>query len=241
MAVCLEDEIMELKKSISEPITKVVKKQKLSQKHSTAVNFSEEEKTPPRKTTSGKLKALSRLESGFLEEPMTPEHLQLKRNHGFKEEPVTPKPIGFRVSSLLPTGQEELQRQAIVAKKKKHYTDSSRIRTEDVKEPAKGLPLPIWTRSGTFEVEDVNSAAQKKSAEKSKVSEHHYIPLNGTGSGKHSTEFLVKPLSSKKSSGKVSSKAHRIDPATVDENIMNFKQQAIFGQTAHLREKKPKF
>ncbi|XP_001662723.2 titin homolog [Aedes aegypti] len=239
----LDDELAQFKKSLSEPIAKVVKKQKLSHTESSiATVTAPREVTPPRKTTTGKLKALSRLEAGFHEEPVTPDHKLLKRNHGFKEEPVTPKTIGFKVSSVLPAGQEALKQEAIVAKKKKTYHNTNRIRPEDVKEPAKGLPLPIWTRSGTFEVEELSEGKSKKSSKGSS----DYVPLSVNG-GAHSsaTEFLVKPLGGKsakredKTSGGVS-KVHRIDTATVDDSVINFKKQAIFGKNAHLREKKSK-
>ncbi|XP_065080068.1 titin-like [Ochlerotatus camptorhynchus] len=229
-----DDELATLKKSLMEPVTKVVKKQKLSQNDSNPVTVAES--TPPRK-----LKALSRLELGFHEEPLTPDHKLLKRNHGFKEEPVTPKTIGFKVSNVLPAGQEALQQQAVLAKKNKTYSNSNRIRPEDVKEPAKGLPLPIWTRSGTFAVEELSEAKSKKSKATRSV-ESDFVPLNVNGGGHCSTDFMVKTLGGKKKEHQAggTSKAHRIDLATVDESVINFKKQAIFGKNAHLREKKSK-
>ncbi|XP_058813425.1 protein slender lobes-like [Topomyia yanbarensis] len=234
--VLLDETLVKLKESLSEPITKVVKKQKLSQKEVASVRqFTELESTPPRKTTGGsKLKALRYLESGFTEEPVTPEQQLLKRNRGFKEEPVTPKPIGFRVSSLLPAGQEELRIQAIEAKKKNKLIHPHRIRPEDVVEPAKTLPLPIWTRSGTFEVEEVSAKGQKKKTTKS--SDGNCIPVSG--SGKTSTNFLVKPLASIKH--KSSSMTRRVELAEVEQDVINFKKQAIHVKNAHLREKKSK-
>lgn len=232
-----DNELAALKKSLTEPVAKVVKKQKLSQNNSNPVMVSAAESTPPRK-----LKALSRLELGFHEEPVTPDHKLLKRNHGFKEEPVTPKTIGFKVSNVLPAGQEALQQQAVLAKKKKIYSNSGRIRPEDVKEPAKGLPLPIWTRSGSFEVEELSEAKSTKSKPAARSVESDFVPLNVNGGGQCSTDFLVKPLGSKKMEHLTggTSKPHRIDLAAVDEGLINFKKNAIFGHSAHLREKKNK-
>ncbi|XP_055616186.1 titin homolog [Toxorhynchites rutilus septentrionalis] len=227
IVVSFDDECTKLKKTIAEPLEKkVVKKQKLSQKESMFITEPVVELTPPRKGP-GLLKALR-----FLEEPVTPEQKLLKRNHGFKEEPVTPKAVGFKVSNLLPAGLEELQKQATLGEKKK--ARSKRNRMDDVKEPSKMLPLPIWTRSGTFEVEPVKSDHKKSSGD--------YIPLkvNGGGvggsggSGKHSTEFLLK------TKGKQSTKAGRIDSTTVSGDVINFKKEAIFARNAHLREKKAK-
>ncbi|XP_055524631.1 protein slender lobes-like [Wyeomyia smithii] len=156
----LDEQLAKLKASLSEPICKVVKKQKLSQEGSASVQqVTEVDMTPPRK----KLQMLVRLEAGgFVEEPMTPEQQRLKRNHGFQEEPITPKPIGFRVSSILPAGQEELRRQAVATKTGKKHSQSNRIRPEDVIEPVRSLPQPVWTRSGAFEVEDVSEAKGKQ-------------------------------------------------------------------------------
>ncbi|XP_019554078.2 protein slender lobes [Aedes albopictus] len=241
--VSLDDELAQLKKSLSEPVAKVVKKQKLSHKESSIATVTAREVTPPRKATTGKLKALARLEAGFQEEPITPDHKLLKRNHGFKEEPVTPKSVGFKVSSVLPAGQEALKQEAVEAKRKKTYHNTNRIRPEDVREPARGLPLPVWTRSGTFEVEELEETKSRKVAKGGS----DYVPLNVNG-GNSATEFLVKPLGgkskhsgeSKTSTGGGISKVHRIDADTVDEAVINFKKQAIFGKNAHLREKKRK-
>ncbi|XP_062564091.1 protein slender lobes-like [Armigeres subalbatus] len=241
--VSLDDELAQLKMTLSDPITRVVKKQKLSRKESSTATATVREVTPPRKTT-GKLKALSRLESGFLEEPVTPDHKLLKRNYGFQEEPVTPKAIHFKVSSVLPAGQEALKQEADAAKKRKiSHPNSNRIRPEDVKEPVKGLPLPIWTKSGAFAVEELATNKSNKSSKKA-TDRGDYVPLSVNGAGSSSTEFLVKPLGGKgKREDKTSSgmvKAHRIDSATLDDAVVNFKKQAIFGKSSHLREKKPK-
>ncbi|XP_058465686.1 protein slender lobes [Malaya genurostris] len=240
----LDETLIKLKQSLSEPITKVVKKQKLSQKESVIVRqFSEVEVTPPRKITGGarKLKALTRLESGFMEEPMTPEHQMLKRNHGFREEPVTPKPIGFRVSNILPAGQEELRVQANAARKNRKRVNPHFRRTAQVLEPVRTLPLPIWTRSGTFEVEEVSIQDHKKKS--SKTPDSNYVPLNvnGSGSGKISTQFLLKPLTSTKTKEKGLGKARRVELSDVEQDVINFKKQAIHVKNAHLREKKSKY
>lgn len=237
-AASLEDELAQLKKSISEPISKVVKKLKLSHSDAVASKFSELEVTPPRKTAtgSGKLKALKRLECGFVEEPVTPQHQLLKRNHGFTEEPVTPKPLGFRVSDVLPAGRAELEHKATEAKKNKASKKS------EVKEPQKGLPQPVWTRSGTFDVQELDDVIDHSAVGKMKkpAGKSDYIALNPAS--KCSTEFYVKPLTTKKHSEKVSSKLNRVDPTIVDEGVLNFKKQAIFGKkNARLREKTSKY
>ncbi|XP_053697032.1 protein slender lobes [Sabethes cyaneus] len=236
--VDLDDDLAQLRVSLSEPIGKVVKKQKLSQKESVPVQQISVEKTPPRKTTNGqKLKMLSRLESGgFVEEPMTPEQQLLKRNLGFKEEPVTPKPIGFRVSSILPAGQEEMRSQAVAAKKLKKHSQSHRIRPDNVTEPVKTLPLPVWTRSGSFEVEDVGNIKKKSTARKP------CIPLK-TGSSKVATEFMVQPLQPVRQADSDSRKKlppRQIEQIDAKQAMYDFKKQAILAKNAHLREKKPK-
>lgn len=234
----LDEDLAKLKLALSDPAAKVVKKQKLPHQEKPTVTCPEMETTPPRK-----LKALARLESGFTEEPVTPEQQKMKRNHGFREEPVTPKPIGFKVSAMLPTGQQELAQHAALTKKhNKKTANAGRVRPEDVQEPVRGLPIPVWTRSGTFEVEELAAGtADKKKTKRSKSFDDGavYIPVNGAGgSAKSSTEFLVKPLGAKKDAS--SKKANRIDLATVDDEVINFKKEAIFGKTAHLREKKSK-
>lgn len=231
-----DEDLRKLQLALSDPAAKVVKKQKLPHQEKVTVTCPEVESTPPRK-----LKALARLESGFKEEPVTPEQQKIKRNYGFREEPVTPKPVGFKVSAMLPTGQQELaQRAALTKKHNRKPANAGRVRPENVQEPVHGLPMPVWTRSGAFEVEELaTTAADKKKVKKSKSFEGDggYIPVNG-GSGKSSTQFLVKPLGAKKDAS--SKKANRIDLATVDDEVINFKKQTIFGKTAHLREKKSK-
>uniref|UniRef100_A0A1Q3F174 Putative translation initiation factor 5b eif-5b n=1 Tax=Culex tarsalis TaxID=7177 RepID=A0A1Q3F174_CULTA len=233
----LDEDLAKLKQALSDPTAKVVKKQKLSHQEKPTVTCPEVETTPPRK-----LKALARLESGFMEEPVTPEQQKIRRNHGFREEPVTPKPVGFKVSAVLPTGQQELaQRAALTKKHNKKAANANRVRPEDVQEPVRGLPIPVWTRSGTFEVEELAAkAADKKKTKRSKSFDDGagYVPVKGGASAKSSTEFLVKPLEAKKDAS--AKKANRIDLATVDDGVINFKKQAIFGKTAHLREKKSK-
>ncbi|XP_001847259.2 protein slender lobes [Culex quinquefasciatus] len=233
----LDEDLAKLKQALSDPVAKVVKKQKLPNQEKPTVTCPEVESTPPRK-----LKALARLESGFTEEPVTPEQQKIRRNHGFREEPVTPKPVGFKVSAVLPTGQQELvQRAALTKKHNKKAANANRVRPEDVQEPVRSLPIPVWTRSGKFEVEELTAAAGKKKTKRAKSlndDDGGYIPVNGGGSAKSSTEFLVKPLSAKKEAS--AKKANRIDLATVDDEVINFKKQAIFGKTAHLREKKSK-
>ncbi|KAL1395012.1 hypothetical protein pipiens_011553 [Culex pipiens pipiens] len=234
----LDEDLAKLKQALSDPVAKVVKKQKLPNQEKPTVTCPEVESTPPRK-----LKALARLESGFTEEPVTPEQQKIRRNHGFREEPVTPKPVGFKVSAVLPTGQQELaQRAALTKKHNKKAANANRVRPEDVQEPVRSLPIPVWTRSGKFEVEELTAAAAagKKKTKRAKSFDDGggYIPVNGGGSAKSSTEFLVKPLSAKKEAS--AKKANRIDLATVDDEVINFKKQAIFGKTAHLREKKSK-
>lgn len=232
----LDADLAKLKQVLSDPAGKVVKKQKLSHAQAATVCAAPEvEATPPRK-----LKALARLETGFTEEPVTPEQQKMKRNHGFREEPVTPKPVGFKVSAVLPTGQQELaQRAALTKKQNRKPAHSGRVRPEDVQEPVRSLPLPIWTRSGTFEVEEF-ADNKKKPTKKTKSFDDGYIPVNGSEKGS-ATEFLVKPLgASKGAAAAASKKANRIDLATVDDAVINFKKQAIFGKTAHLREKKSK-
>ncbi|XP_055587466.1 protein slender lobes [Uranotaenia lowii] len=224
-----DQQLKNLKQCLSEPIVKVVKKQKMSHGNSTAVT-TDVEVTPPRKQ-SGKLKALMKLESGFVEEPVTPDPVRLKRNNGFREEPVTPRPIGFKVSNVLPDQAPEREKKHVQNEKKDY---SKRIRSEEIVEPARGLPLPVWTRSGSFEVEDL--VQKTKKPKKSQV-DNDYIKLQSDD--KRASNFLVKSLEEK--SGKHKKKAHQINTADIEEEVLNFKKKAIFGnKNAPLREKKPK-
>lgn len=84
---------------------------------------------------------LLKIFTGFSEIPVTPESVKIKRNRGFIEEPLTPRPIGFKVSSILPHNQEYIQQKT----KKRKRTPT------DIEEPSKLRPKPIWSASGKFE------------------------------------------------------------------------------------------
>ena len=172
--------------------------------------FEEAEMTPPRKT---KLKVLGQMVSGgFYEEPITPKEVRMKKNRGFVEEQATPPPPkGFKVKDIFPAEQEYF-------KPKKESADKKRKIV--IEEPQRGLPKPVWTASGMFDVEDVSAEVKKKRR-------GDYIPLSSAGT---STNFLVKPLATKKSS------KLRIDENICGKGVQNFKKMAIIEKNAHLRE-----
>lgn len=84
------------------------------------------------------------LVSGFAEEVVTPERDRLKRNRGFQEDPVTPRPIGFKVTPLMPSSEEYVRGKG---KKRKRAQ-------KDYPEPSRLPPQTVWTTSGSFIVED---------------------------------------------------------------------------------------
>lgn len=92
------------------------------------------------------LKATTKFTSKFVEEPTTPLADRLKRNRGFVEEPATPKPIGFKVQSMMPEGQEFVKK----ANKKRKRKEVQ------IPEVSRAPPRPIWTSSGVFEEADVS-------------------------------------------------------------------------------------
>lgn len=113
--------------------------------------------------------SLNKQASGFVVDPVTPEVDRLKRNRGFVEEPATPRPIGFKVQSMMPTGQEFVKK----ANKKRKRVEI------DIPEPSRAPPKPVWTASGTFEVIDTSETSE-------------YIPLS---TNSHSaTQFGVSVL-----------------------------------------------
>ena len=82
------------------------------------------------------LKATSKFSARFVEEPVTPMADRLKRNIGF----ATPKPIGFKVLSMMPEGQEFVKK---ANKKRKR-------KVVQIPEPSRSPPRPVWTSSGAF-------------------------------------------------------------------------------------------
>ncbi|XP_053667740.1 protein slender lobes [Anopheles marshallii] len=188
--------------------------------------------TTPRPAKHTKLRVLQRIESGgFFVENVTPDKVRLKRNFGFQERPATPaKQLGFKVSSLLPTGQEELRD---MASSSKTYPKDGRKKSKfgDVVGPErnKGLPLPVWTSSGVF----FESAADGKGAEGDKKTQREksgYVQLKSQGKG----EFNIKALRP----GSIAEKPQRVDSAITAKSVLNFKRQQLLEKTAHLREKK---
>lgn len=105
-------------------------------------NHSEESSPPAKKRMLSILNPKGSLnKQGFVVNIVTPEMDRLKRNRGFIEEPGTPKNIGFKVQSMMPTGQEFVKK----ANKKRKRVEV------DIPEPSRLPPKPVWTASGTFE------------------------------------------------------------------------------------------
>ncbi|XP_063704670.1 uncharacterized protein LOC134834068 [Culicoides brevitarsis] len=109
---------------------------------------------------------------GFVVDPVTPDLERLKRNRGFVEEPVTPKPIGFKVQTMMPSGEEFVKK----ANKKRKRAE------RDIPEPSRLPPKPVWTASGAFEEIDVNDSSD-------------FIPLSTKA--RSATQFGVSVLNKK--------------------------------------------
>uniref|UniRef100_A0A182MAS6 Uncharacterized protein n=1 Tax=Anopheles culicifacies TaxID=139723 RepID=A0A182MAS6_9DIPT len=177
-----------------------------------------------------KLQVLQRIESGgFLVENVTPDKVRLKRNFGFQERQATPaKQLGFKVSSLLPTGQDELRGMATSSKKLKDGQKKSKYGEQNT-----SLPLPVWTSSGVFfesaAEENVGDSGNKKVQKLSKE-KSGYMQLKSQGKA----EFNLKALRP----GLIAEKPHRVDSVTSEKSVLNFKRQQLLEKTAHLREKK---
>ncbi|XP_050079468.1 titin homolog [Anopheles maculipalpis] len=196
----------------------------------------------PRPAKHTKLRVLQRIESGgFFEESVTPHKLRLKRNFGFDERQATPaKQLGFRVSSLLPSGQDELRGMATSSFKistKQGGNKPSKFGDVVATGPNASLPLPVWTSSGIFleSAIDGDGNGEKKKAQKSKpisstAAESGYIQLKTQGKG----DFSLKKLRP----GPIAEKPHRVDPTTTGQSVLNFKRQQLLEKTAHLRDKK---
>ncbi|XP_052902589.1 protein slender lobes-like [Anopheles moucheti] len=188
--------------------------------------------TTPRPAKHTKLRVLQRIESGgFFVENVTPDKVRLKRNFGFQERPATPaKQLGFKVSSLLPTGQEELRG---IASSSKMYSKDGRKKSKfgDVVGPERNmsLPLPVWTSSGVFfeSTADGNGVDSNKKTQSDKSGN---VQLKSQGKG----EFNIKALRP----GPIAEKPHRVDPAITNKSVLNFKRQQLLEKTAHLRDKK---
>uniref|UniRef100_A0A336L8E3 CSON005944 protein n=1 Tax=Culicoides sonorensis TaxID=179676 RepID=A0A336L8E3_CULSO len=111
-------------------------------------------------------------QQGFAVIPETPEAERLKRNRGFVEEPVTPKNIGFKVQSMMPTGEDFVKK----ANKKRKRTE------RDIPEPSRGPPKPVWTSAGVFEEIDAPETSD-------------YIPLSTAS--RAATQFGISVLNKK--------------------------------------------
>ncbi|XP_035903036.1 titin homolog [Anopheles stephensi] len=192
----------------------------------------------PRPAKHTKLRVLQRIESGgFFEESVTPDKVRAKRNFGFDERQATPaKQLGFRVSSLLPTGQDELRDIATSSKKpSKDGRKPSKFGDAVAAERNASLPLPVWTSSGVFLELDEGGSGERKKTQKSMptsnaATETGYIQLKTQSNG----DFSLKKLRS----GPAADKPHRVDPATASQSLLNFKRQQLLEKTAHLRDKK---
>uniref|UniRef100_A0A182U5X6 Uncharacterized protein n=1 Tax=Anopheles melas TaxID=34690 RepID=A0A182U5X6_9DIPT len=212
------------------------KKRKREQTDSPAATVA----STPRPAKHTKLRVLQRIESGgFFEENVTPDKIRLKRNFGFQERQATPaKQLGFRVSSLLPTDQNELR--AVASSSKPHSKDG-RMKSKHGGSvlsgpPSRSLPLPVWTSSGVFiesSVDD-NGNTDGKQRKQQPGSNHKtdtgYIQLKGQGKA----DFRLKTLRP----GPAAEKPHRVDPSTTEQSVLNFKRKQLLEKTAHLREKK---
>uniref|UniRef100_A0A182XF20 Uncharacterized protein n=1 Tax=Anopheles quadriannulatus TaxID=34691 RepID=A0A182XF20_ANOQN len=213
------------------------KKRKREQTDSPAATVA----STPRPAKHTKLRVLQRIESGgFFEENVTPDRIRLKRNFGFQEQQATPaKQLGFRVSSLLPTDQNELR--AVASSSKTHSKDG-RMKSKHGGSvlsgpPSRSLPLPVWTSSGVFiesSVDDGNVNTDGKLRKQQPGSNHKtdtgYIQLKGQGKA----DFRLKMLRP----GPTAEKPHRVDPSTTEQSVLNFKRKQLLEKTAHLREKK---
>uniref|UniRef100_A0A182UV09 Uncharacterized protein n=1 Tax=Anopheles merus TaxID=30066 RepID=A0A182UV09_ANOME len=187
-----------------------------------------------------KLRVLQRIESGgFFEENVTPDKIRLKRNFGFQERQATPaKQLGFKVSSLLPTDQNELR--AVASSSKTHSKDG-RMKSKHggsvlSEPPSRSLPLPVWTSSGVFiesSVDDngnTDGKQRKQQPGSNQKTDTGYIQLKGQGKA----DFRLKTLRP----GPAAEKPHRVDPSTTEQSVLNFKRKQLLEKTAHLREKK---
>uniref|UniRef100_A0A182P3F7 Uncharacterized protein n=1 Tax=Anopheles epiroticus TaxID=199890 RepID=A0A182P3F7_9DIPT len=198
----------------------------------------------PRPAKHTKLRVLQRIESGgFFEETVTPDRIRMKRNFGFQERQATPaKQLGFRVSSILPTDQNELR--AVASSTKTHSKDERKKAKNGggavLPEPNRSLPLPVWTSGGMFlesEADDGNVGNEKKMTQKQKRGSNAktdmmggYIQLNVQGKA----DFRLKTLRPETTI----EKPHRVDASTTDQSILNFKRKQLLEKTAHLRVKK---
>ncbi|XP_040158386.1 protein slender lobes [Anopheles arabiensis] len=213
------------------------KKRKREQTDSPAATVA----STPRPAKHTKLRVLQRIESGgFFEENVTPDKIRLKRNFGFQEQQATPaKQLGFRVSSLLPTDQNELR--AVASSSKTHSKDGrmkSKLGGSVLSgPPSRSLPLPVWTSSGVFiesSVDDSNGNTDGKQRKQQQGSNHKtdtgYIQLKGPGKA----DFRLKTLRP----GSAAEKPHRVDSSTTEQSVLNFKRKQLLEKTAHLREKK---
>uniref|UniRef100_A0A182NCP7 Uncharacterized protein n=1 Tax=Anopheles dirus TaxID=7168 RepID=A0A182NCP7_9DIPT len=198
----------------------------------------------PRPAKHTKLRVLQRIESangGFLEETVTPDKVRVKRNFGFQESQATPaKPVGFRVSSILSTDHDDLR---AMASNKIQAAAGGKSKQKCLPVPNHSLPHPVWTSSGVFFESDgdIGAAAppagnRKKPTQQSKpnttTTDVGYIQLKADGGS--NSQFRLKTLRL----GKVAEKPHRIDPATTEQSVLNFKRQQLLEKTAHLRDKK---
>ncbi|XP_049277193.1 uncharacterized protein LOC125760774 [Anopheles funestus] len=183
----------------------------------------------PRPAKHTKLRVLQRIESGgFFVENVTPDKVRLKRNFGFQERPATPaKQLGFKVTSILPTAQEELRGMATASKTYSKDGQKKSKFGDVVKEQNLSLPQPVWTSSGVFfeSATDCNEGdSVQKKTHKSGIKQ---LKVQGKG------EFNVKALRP----GQNAEKPHRVDPTTVEQSVLNFKRQQLIEKTAHLRVK----
>uniref|UniRef100_A0A8W7Q1D5 Uncharacterized protein n=1 Tax=Anopheles coluzzii TaxID=1518534 RepID=A0A8W7Q1D5_ANOCL len=212
------------------------KKRKREQTDSPAATVA----STPRPAKHTKLRVLQRIESGgFFEENVTPDKIRLKRNFGFQEQQATPaKQLGFRVSSLLPTDQNELR--AVASSSKTHSKDG-RMKSKHGGSvlpgpPSRSLPLPVWTSSGVFIESSVDDNGNTDGKQRKQQQGSNYKPDTGyiqlKGQGK--ADFRLKTLRP----GPATEKPHRVDPSTTEQSVLNFKRKQLLEKTAHLREKK---
>lgn len=113
------------------------------------IAIKKDHKKKTEKLETNKENRLLKIFNGFSEVPVTPESTKLKKNRGFHEVPLTPRPIGFKVSSILPSDQEYIQRKT--KKRKRGSTE------RDIIEPSRVLPKPVWSASGKFEEIDAGT------------------------------------------------------------------------------------
>lgn len=167
-------------------------------------NYSETSGSPPSPVAKKRMLSIlnpkgSLNKNGFAIDPVTPEQDRLQRNRGFVEEPATPRPIGFKVQSMMPPGQEFVKK----ANKKRKRVDV------DIPEVSRLPPKPVWTASGAFEEIDAPETSEYiPLSTNSRTTTHFGVSVLGKKHAKETIPTATQGLSSFKMKALYKDKSH---------------------------------